>query len=66
MVIGGVPVVAAPEEIDTLDAEYFQELLQRAASGEHPALVVNMTTTRFCDSVAVSALALAHERARAQ
>jgi anti-sigma B factor antagonist len=64
-VVQGVPVVAAPEEIDITNAEGLRTaLLQAAASGDG-TLVVDLTRTRFCDSAAIHALVDAHKRARA-
>ena len=65
-VVGGVPVVVAPEEIDITNAEALgSALLQAAASGPGP-LVVDMTRTEFCDSSGPHALAAAHKRAEAE
>jgi anti-sigma B factor antagonist len=64
VMIGGVPVVEAPQEIDAVNAGYFRRMLLRAACrGQAAVVVVNMTATRFCDSTAVHVLARAHERA---
>jgi len=64
-VIGGVPVVAAPEDIDITNAEGLRAALGQAAGGGHETLVVDLTRTRFCDSAAIHALVDAHKRARA-
>jgi anti-sigma B factor antagonist len=64
--IGGVPVVDAPQEIDAANAESFREILLHAASCGPAAVVVNMTGTRFCDSSGVSALVRAHQLAVAE
>jgi anti-sigma B factor antagonist len=66
VMIGGVPVVDAPPEIDVANAEPFREILVHAACRGHAPVVVNMTGTRFCDSSGVRALALAHQRAVAE
>jgi anti-sigma B factor antagonist len=63
-VIGGVPVVAAPEEIDITNAAQLRAALRQAA-GSH-ALVVDLTGTHFCDSAGIHALVDAHKRARAE
>jgi anti-sigma B factor antagonist len=76
--VQGVPVVAAPEEIDITNAAGLRAgLLEGAgldaagfdAAGFEPAgrqaFVVDMTRTRFCDSAAIAALIEAHKRARA-
>ena len=64
-VVGGVPVVAAPEEIDITNAEALRSALLTAAAGGHGTLVVDMTRTRFCDSSGLHALIAAHKRAGA-
>jgi anti-sigma B factor antagonist len=66
VMIGGVPVVEAPQEIDVANAEPFREILVHAACRGHAPVVVNMTGTRFCDSSGVRALASAHKRAVAE
>src|SRR6478609_9371568 len=63
-VVRGVPVVAAPEEIDITNAEALRTALLTAADG-HGTLVVDMTRTRFCDSSGLHVLIAAHRRARA-
>jgi anti-sigma B factor antagonist len=63
VMIGGVPVVDAPLDIDAANAEGFQKILLRAASCRQATVVVNMTGTRFCDSAGVRVLVRAHERA---
>jgi anti-sigma B factor antagonist len=73
----GVPVVSAPEEIDITNAAGLRAGLLEAAGleaagleaglavGGHPAFVVDMTRTRFCDSAGIAALIEAHRRAQA-
>jgi anti-sigma B factor antagonist len=63
-VIGGVPVVAAPEEIDVTNAEELRTALRQAAGS--PVLVVDLTRTNFCDSAGIHALVDAHKQARAE
>ena len=63
--VGGVPVVTAPEEIDITNAEALRSALLTAAAGGHGTLVVDMTRTRFCDSSGLHALIAAHKRAGA-
>ena len=71
--VGGVPVVTAPEEIDITNAAGLRAGLLEAALLEvalpegagHPAFVVDMTRTRFCDSAGIQALIEAHKRAQA-
>ncbi|HEX9353347.1 MAG TPA: STAS domain-containing protein, partial [Streptosporangiaceae bacterium] len=53
LMINGVPVVEAPEEIDICNAEQLRIVLLEAASRGHATIVVDMTRTRFCDSAAV-------------
>jgi anti-sigma B factor antagonist len=64
-VAGGVPVVAAPEEIDITNAEALRSALLTAADG-HGTLVVDMTRTRFCDSSGLHTLIAVHKRAGAE
>jgi anti-sigma B factor antagonist len=66
--VRGVPVVTAPEEIDITNAGRLRAGLLEAALLEvagHPAFVVDMTRTRFCDSAGIQALVEAHKRAQA-
>ena len=62
-VVGGVPVVVAPEEIDITNAEGLRVVLGQAAANR--TLVVDLTRTQFCDSAGIHALVDAHKRARA-
>ncbi len=65
-VVGGVPVVTTPEEIDITNAPRLRTaLLDAAAQGGGP-VVVDMSRTRFCDSAGLHVLVLAHKRARAE
>ena len=66
--VQGVPVVAAPEEIDITNAEALRSALLTAAAAAdgHGTLVVDMTATRFCDSSGLHALIAAHKRAEAE
>jgi anti-sigma B factor antagonist len=61
--INGVPVVAAPAEIDVTTAEQLRSVLLEAASHGHTTVVVDMTRTWFCDSCGLSVLVRAHKRA---
>jgi anti-sigma B factor antagonist len=66
--VRGVPVVTAPEEIDITNAAGLRGALVEAAGLEaagHPAFVVDMTRTRFCDSAGIAALVEAYKRAQA-
>ncbi len=65
-VLKGVPVVTAPEEIDVNNAHRFRMALLRASAGQPPALVVDMTRTRFCDSAGLRVLVTAHKGAQAE
>jgi len=65
-VVQGVPVVAAPEEIDITNAEVLRSALSTAAASGHGTLVVDMTRTQFCDSSGLHALIAAHKRAGAE
>jgi anti-sigma B factor antagonist len=65
-VVGGVPVVVAPEEIDITNAEALRSALLKAAASAPGTLVVDMTRTQFCDSSGPYALLAAHKRAEAE
>lgn len=65
-VVGDVPVLAAPEEIDITNAEALRLALITAAANGHGTLVVDMTGTRFCDSSGLHTLLAAHKRAQAE
>jgi len=64
--ISGVPVVAAPAEIDITNADGLRAALVQAAGSGPGTLVVDLTRTRFCDSAGMHALVDAHKRARAE
>jgi anti-sigma B factor antagonist len=64
--VEGVPVVAAPEEIDITNAEALRSALLKAAAHGHGTLVVDMIQTRFCDCSGLNTLLAAHKRAEAQ
>jgi anti-sigma B factor antagonist len=64
--IGGVPVLAAPAEIDITVTEQLRAVLLEAAGGGHPAVVLDMTRTVFCDSSGLHTLLQAHKRAVAE
>ena len=65
-VTGGVPVVAAPEEIDITNAGALRAALLEAAARGPGTFAADLSLTRFCDSSALHALVAAHRRARAQ
>ena len=64
-VINGVPVVAAPAEIDITNADGLRSALFKAAANRPRTLVVDMTQTQFCDSSGLHTLVAAHKRAQA-
>ena len=66
LMVNGVPVVEASEEIDICNAEQLRLVLLEAASRGHATVVVDMTRTRFCDSSGFSVLVEAHKRAMAE
>ena len=63
---GGVPVVAAPEQVDITNASGLRAALLEAAARGHGRVVVDMTQTLFCDTAGLHALAGAHKRAEAE
>jgi len=65
-VVNGVPVVAAPEEIDITNAQELRAVLLEAAARGHGTLVADLTRTRFCDSSGLHTLLAAHKRAQAE
>ena len=65
-VVQGVPVLAAPEEIDITNAEALRSALLKAAANGNRTLVVDMTRTQFCDSSGLHTLIAAHKRAGAE
>jgi anti-sigma B factor antagonist len=64
--VGGVPVVAAPEEIDVTNAPMLRWALLAAAARGHGTLVADLSQTRFCDSNGLHTLLAAHKRAQAE
>jgi anti-sigma B factor antagonist len=64
--VGGVPVVATPEEIDISNAVGLRAALLDASAHGRGMLVVDMSRTQFCDSSGIHVLVRAHERARAE
>lgn len=61
--IGDVPVVTAPAEIDAATADQLRMVLLEAAVRRHATVVVDMTGTKFCDSAGLRVLVRAHKRA---
>jgi anti-sigma B factor antagonist len=66
LMINGVAVVSAPMEIDIVNAEQLRMVLLEAARRGHGRVVVDMSSTLFCDSAGFSALVAAHKRALAE
>lgn len=64
-IVGGVPIVVAPEEIDVTNAPFLRSAMLEAAAHGGGTLVVDMTRTRFCDSSGLHALLTAHKHAQA-
>jgi anti-sigma B factor antagonist len=65
-VVGDVPVVGAPEEIDITNATGLRGALLEAAARGQGTFVVDMTRTQFCDSAGLHTLVNAHRRACAE
>jgi anti-sigma B factor antagonist len=64
--VSGVPVVAAPVEIDMTNAPELRSALVEAAAHGRGTLVVDMTRTVFCDSSGLHTLIAAYKRAQAE
>ncbi len=64
--VNGVPVVAAPAEIDVSNATRLEAALLTAHYFGHGTCVVDMTNTRFCASAGLGVLLRAHNRALAK
>ena len=62
--ICGVPVVAAPGEIDMTNAPGLRASLAEASMLGHGTFVVDMSQTQFCDSAGMHALVEAHKQSR--
>jgi anti-sigma B factor antagonist len=60
--INGVPVVSTPAEIDVTTSDELRAVLREATSGGHPAVLVDMTGTGFCDSAGVHTLLGAYQQ----
>jgi anti-sigma B factor antagonist len=61
--ISGLPVIAAPPELDVTTADQLRAVLLETAAHGHTTVVVDMTSTQFCDSCGLSILVRAHKRA---
>jgi anti-anti-sigma factor len=64
--IRGVPVVVTPEEIDISNAGLLRSALLDAAADGSRELVVDMSSTLFCDSSGLNVLVRAHQQAEAR
>lgn len=63
--VGDLAVVVLPEEVDISTADLLREELLSVIDQGVASLVVDMSTTTFCDSAVLSALIIAHTRATA-
>lgn len=63
--VDGVPILAAPEEIDITIAQDLRAALLAAAAHGPGTLVADLTRTRFCDSSGLHALLAASKRTQA-
>lgn len=63
--VGDVPVIRAPEEIDIINADGLRAALAGCAARDPAVLVVDMTRTQFCDTAGIQVLVGAHKRALA-
>jgi anti-sigma B factor antagonist len=61
--VGRVPVVTAPAEIDTTIAGELRAILLEWQSRGHLTVVVDLIGTQFCDSTGLRELVRAHKRA---
>ena len=64
--VNGVPVVAAPEEIDITNAGELRTALLESAAHGPGSFVVDLTRTQFCDTSGLHALVGARKRAQAE
>jgi anti-sigma B factor antagonist len=64
--VGGIPVLAAPEEIDITNAAGLRIALLDSAKQGHGTFVVDLSRTVFCDTSGLHVLVLAHKRALAE
>jgi anti-sigma B factor antagonist len=63
--ICGVPVVAAPGEIDMTNVPGLRTALLEASALGHGTFMVDMSQTQFCDSAGMRALIGAHKQSLA-
>lgn len=64
--VNGVPVIAAPDEIDITNAAGLRTAMLEAAAQGNGTLVVDMSRTQFCDSAGLHVLVRAQQRALAE
>ena len=64
--VSGVPVVVTPEEIDISNAGLLRSALLEAGADGSRDLVVDMSSTLFCDSSGLNVLVRAHQQAEAR
>lgn len=64
--VKGVPVVAAPEEVDITNAGDLRTVLLESAAHGPGTFVVDLTRTQFCDTSGLHALVGARKRAQAE
>jgi anti-sigma B factor antagonist len=64
--IGGVPVVSAPDEIDITNAAGLQAALAEASELGQGTFIVDMSATQFCDSAGMHALVQANKRSQSE
>ena len=63
--IGEVPVVIAPAEIDITNADQLRTVLLNTATRGHVTVVVDLSLTRFCDCCGLHTLLRQHKLAQA-
>jgi anti-sigma B factor antagonist len=61
--IDGFGVVTTPDEIDVTNAARFRAALLAAASHRPPRIIVDMSSTEFCDSTGLNVLVRAVQQA---
>jgi anti-sigma B factor antagonist len=64
--VSGVLVVATPDEIDVTNAGTLREALLGASAHAGGTVVVDMSSTQFCDSSGIHVLVRAHKQARTE
>ncbi len=66
LMVGDVPVLTAPAEIDATTAGQLRAILLRWHTRGHTTMVVDLSGTQFCDSAGLGVLARTHKRALAE